>query len=313
MVEGTKILIIDGDVDSRSRLKEVLRLSVKSEIEFRRTLSDDPSVIKLFAPFQYIFINSAFGKEKIVAFLKSLKAESPNSGPLVIVCLAADDKNVRLVAELYQSQIHGFICDPYSSEDVVRLMEVSREAATETVDQDQRNRRTAGFLLDDFMQHLDAVADRMFEGKSGGGYSGKELKETGATFRSQAQTFGEDEIARLLLAKFENAKTSKKASRQKGKKVKARHVNHPGVELLQIMKARNLSKERLAGALGLDIPSIDQLLSAQLDVNEEIAHDLARAVGESARYWRSMQEDYNKQKEEAARAAAKNLTVKKKE
>jgi addiction module HigA family antidote len=74
----------------------------------------------------------------------------------------------------------------------------------------------------------------------------------------------------------------------------AEEVVHPGVRIKTLLNQRNIDTERILSLLDISAEELSDLLNGRLGVDEGLAGKLARALGETARYWLEMQERFDK-------------------
>ena len=71
-----------------------------------------------------------------------------------------------------------------------------------------------------------------------------------------------------------------------------RWASAPGATILEALRARNLTAEDLADALGLSDPDTRRLLHGELLISEHLAAGIAGVAGGTARFWLTRDEQY---------------------
>ncbi len=76
--------------------------------------------------------------------------------------------------------------------------------------------------------------------------------------------------------------------------MKQHNPPHPGELILRVyLEPLQFSKEDLANKLGVSLESLNQLLQAKLNVDEEWAARLSKTLGRSSESWLLMQQNYD--------------------
>lgn len=300
MASDGRFLILDSNSDRRARLREVLKeLLPKANISHSRSFQEALAELQTHTGYDCIFFSSSFRADETRKFLRDLAQLTLQPSPLLIVSLLPSDQGSAVVADLYVHGVHGFICEPFSSDGLWQLMNTTRQEAEKAIDNTEKDLRITGFLVADAMRLLDEIADARSEGRLAPGYTGKLLREVSAALKASAEKIGREALEEILISKFMAAKTSK-VGPDKGKIAlgRKREVVHPGVEIEKIMEQRKLSKDKLLSVLKIEPAEFDQILAQQSPVTKELARELARVLGRTQEYWLEMQNDFDRQQKE---------------
>jgi addiction module HigA family antidote len=128
-----------------------------------------------------------------------------------------------------------------------------------------------------------------------GGYALKDLKGIKPTLE---KLFAEnsDEYASAMIDVFEAVSAPKFPPGVAKKKKVVKEIKHPGVMVQEIMKARNLTAEKLLSIIRISPEDFDRITACQMSIDDAMARELARTLGKTAREWVSMQKKYDEQK-----------------
>jgi addiction module HigA family antidote len=300
-----RILLINPNSEGRGRLREALQSVVhKGSYTNSRELKHAFGELgNSEEKYDFAFLSTEFSSEPLLEFLGSVKTLSAKRRPILVLCLKPNDQNSSLVANLYANGAHGFVSEPYSPDGLMRAMEIAEEKSAGPTE--GKEVRIAEFLLSDAMRWLDKVAERLSEGKRGGGVEGKELRRVAKSLQEASTKIDPVRYQKLLIEMFGRAETKKKGIEPAKVKKKIVEAPHPGDELRAIMAQRGLSKEKLLATMKVPGATLDALLSEQTSLTEEVARELARALGKTSKYWMNMQAAYDKMKKDKEEAAKK--------
>lgn len=293
-LENLSIIIVDPKSGRRGKLREVLRTFVyKGRVEHALTVRElEERLAEKDANIDIIFLAYAFGDEAITQLLAKLAGRESGESPPIIVTLDSHTTETTVsVAGLYMAGAAGFICEPYSTDQVGRLLEAIRGSAAKAAD-GLRLRRTAGLVVRDAADRLDALVKQQLEGLQPGGYALRELRLLSRTLQKFYQQ-DPDEYARAALSVFEKSQPlppEKSKRRQKGA---GAAVKHPGAVIKDIMRMRSLSLERLLEIVKIERPDLEQLLDEKVPIDERTAREIARALGKTSREWLKLQKEYD--------------------
>lgn len=287
-----KLLIGDSCPHRRVRLKEILKENFfKATIVSARNPRDE--IIRTSAGQQLhaVFTSPFKPWSDFIGHLETIRSQTKALGAKLIVCLPVREQQSSLVAELYMVGVDGFLCEPYSPDEVKRLFDLFEELAEEPVPTSNKHNSIANFLIDDACRKVSKLADRKRKGQ-GGGFDLKDLKRISSQINGLMPSLSEEKYVDLLMHHLSKAEPAqyKVAESKKGRKPKKLLPGvHPGKVVQDIMDSRGLTKDRLLDVLKIEAEEFDQLLEQKLVVTKPIARELARVLGETASYWVEMQ------------------------
>lgn len=307
MLRVSKVLIIDSSPQSRGRLREVLRSVLhKGQYEYARSLTEGLGRLNAAPGFEVVFISSAFAVDALRSAIAEIRALPLSPAPLVIIALRGDARDLTFATSLYVQGAHGLICEPYSPDDLSELIETAGDESVKSLDQTDKDRRAADFLLRDAMKLLDQYAEYRSSGRRGKGKVGREFHQVVSGFRAVAEKLPLPDFERVLVERFIRAKTTKQGPVAEKAVARPRIlVPHPGAVLRDLMQARGVSKEKVLSVARIEEVLLDQLLNEQLSVDEELARDLARALGRTSIYWTGLQKAWDSQQREIEKEKAR--------
>lgn len=296
-LENLSILIVFPDLEGKTKLREVLRsVLYKGQTAYERALKDlDKKLIDSSGRnYDLIFISSKLPHTEISEFLKACNALNLPKPPSILVCMPSiSSKSSASVAAWYLEGVAGFISDPYTAQDLTELLSkvVEQRGKSDPIDAESKARKASKFLLTDAMSLVDEVARLAFEGKEGG-YALKDLKALSKNFSGfyQQDPSGYESA---IVETFEKAKVPAWTKTTTRKKAKSKIAVHPGIVVGQLMAQHGLSEDRLVGLLKLEPESIAALIRGQLEVDKDLAANLARVFGMTSREWLKMQTDFS--------------------
>jgi plasmid maintenance system antidote protein VapI len=294
-LDKLKVLIMNPDANSRRRIREsVVAVAYKAEVRQARTIQETVEVLNLAEKTDILFVSDAIGAEQIRSLLNTLKEQGRLGKQKIIVTVDGAGSGMgSFVVELYLSGVDGFIAEPYSADEVMKLLEMVRDPSRAlTADNPSiRVRRAAELLGSESMQPLDQLAEAAFAGTSDKGTAHRELKRIQ---QSLQQLFDQapSVLADTLATVFENATTPYATSRRVVQRAATR-VQHPGEIVDELMKLRGLTRERILASVRMLPEQFDQLLALQLPVNDMMARELARVLGKTSKEWVALQRRFD--------------------
>lgn len=295
MGAGKRFLLIHPVLEARTRLREALRsIEYDASVDIVRNTFEALSRLGNGGEFTTVFLAYSGSTEPLEKFLQDALA-LPITRPNYIVVLPNPQVDATHVAELFARGIDGFIAEPYSSAELEDLFgAIDSTAAAGESATISRDMRMLGFLTSRLQLKLDEVADiqalreNVIERLP---KSFNPLKETlDKLYENDPATF-----ERILLARYQDVAPPKPTRRKVTRKQKE-EITHPGVRIKKLLDLRRIDTERIVTLLDITVDELSMLLNGQLEVNESLANNLARALGETPRYWLEMQESYNRSK-----------------
>ncbi|NDC36438.1 MAG: hypothetical protein EBZ48_00100 [Proteobacteria bacterium] len=304
MLENLSFLIASPDLDSRTKLREVLRAFVyKGTIHQERSLHGlagrfKPERKAIEGEINGLFVASSFGRAAIVSLLQEADSIGAKLPPVVIFINDKQLEDSTEVAALYLEGIDGFIREPYSSDELLALINTLGNQSQRTISAEAKVKKAAEFLLFDAMAHIDELARQQMQGLEPGGYPLKNLR---AVSKVLSKLSGKNLplYFELVTAVFQKGKPASEAElARKTRRVQKKAV-HPGAVIKEMMKARNLSTDRLLASLRVDPADFDALLNEKREIDQNLARELSRTLGMSSVEWLRLQREYDKSAKKA--------------
>lgn len=293
MLEKANIYLIDPQSGTRTRLKEALR-QVVSKLSFSFSTNIDEA-LKVFERADipnYIFVSSAFSDAEIEALLQSAQQRASGKPISLIVILQSHDQDGNHVAALLSLGVQGFLCEPFSSVEILELLQRSGEIATQTHSNTDMARSSAWLLVGSAIAAIDEAAEQVLQGNAAGGRGMKMLKEQKSTLERIVHTLGMASYENVCLDRFDEAKTNKKES-----KIRV-HIGgpapHPGEFLLEKIQGRNLTVEKISAITKIPEEELQGILDQRMSMSKESARKISLAIGGSIDYWMKLQAAYDR-------------------
>lgn len=302
LLENLSFLIASPDLESRTKLREVLRAFL-----YKGTLLQERSLHGLAARFKSIkkeeslaalFIASSFGRAAITGLLQEAKSSGAKLPPVVIFINDQQLEDSTEVASLYLEGIDGFIREPYSSDELLALVRTLTDQSERAVSSEAKVKRAAEFLLYDAMGHVDELARQQMLGQEPGGYPLKSLRSVSNALKKLSEK-SLPLYFDLLATVCQRAKPASEADLMRKTKRVQKKVSHPGSVIKEMMRARGLSRDRLLASLRVEPTEFDALINEQRGIDQVFAKELARTLGMTSVEWIRIQREYdNKSKKQ---------------
>jgi addiction module HigA family antidote len=295
LLENLSFLIASPDLESRTKLREVLRAFV-----YKGTILQERSLRGLSVKFQAqakddpinaVFVAASFGRDAIIGLLQEAESIGARLPPIVIFINGKNLEDSTEVASLYLEGVDGFIREPYSSDELLALVNTLNNQTQRAVSQEAKVKRAAEFLLFDAMAHVDELARQQMQGQEPGGYPLKNLRAVSEVLKRLSEK-NLSLYFDLMASAFQKAKPASESEiARKARRVQKKIV-HPGALIKEMMRSRNLSKERLLASLRIEPADFDALLNEQRGIDQDIAKELARTLGMTSVEWLRLQREY---------------------
>lgn len=293
-LDGLSIFIINPDLGSRSRLREVIKSCVyKATSAFVQTLREAREKIETLDSIDVIFISFSFSDKEIAQFIRETKEQLGIEAPTFIISIERQSpETTSAVTALYLEGASGFIAEPYSSEELTTLL-TAVQAHKEKVDSIVKQRRATKFLLHEAMKRIDQLAKVISTGGANGGFALRELKNIsesiGVLYAQNPELYAE-----IAVNVFEAvpAPVSDSAGLKKHRQ-KKKQLQHPGKVVSDIMGERQLTLERLSPSIKVDIKEFELFINCCRAVDDEFSRELSRLFGRTARDWMKLQKEYD--------------------
>jgi plasmid maintenance system antidote protein VapI/DNA-binding response OmpR family regulator len=285
--------------DSRSRrvLREVLSAEVyKAEIMPCASPSDLFERLQLVRKADLVFLGLTPGSPELQKFLGSWRDKGLVSKHGLILLLAKQhaDFSVR-VAESYLQGADGFLKEPYSSQELHALLTaVLEKVRARRLEASAKALKAAAFLMNDAAQLVDMLYSRVaYPTGNPSLHNPKGMDSLKSSLANLQQEFS-DEYASALVHTFSVWKIPDAHRAPKPKRSgSTEQISHPGLLALELMNKRSISREKMLDIVKIDAVELDMLLAGERPVTEEIARDLSRALGKTAREWVALQSRWN--------------------
>lgn len=295
MLKELHCLIIDPDPHSRARLREALRsITLKSVCDMAKSYQASYIKLELNQKYDCVFAAST-EKRALLKDLRTrmLKAAGDSKAPLLIIVLKQQHTTSTFVADLYAGGIDGFVCEPFSPEKLLELLNVARDESEKKIEKPQLDVRATDFLMNDAMRLIDRLAALRDKGETQGGYTLRELREVSGALREMVPSLEQQTFEDLLIEKFSKATTEKKQATPLTSAHRSLVREHPGSVVKRLMQERSLQFDRALEALKIEEQTFQDILDCRADLTEELARHFSRVFGQGQRYWMKLQEDYN--------------------
>lgn len=286
-----RFLLVSPVLEARTRLRETLKaIKYDADVEVARTTSEAIAKLNETALLDFAFLSYAGATEPLEQVLHAAEPLGLRK-PIFVVVLPNPQVDATHVAELFARGVDGFIAEPYSSGDLDDLFKALSVGFT----QDQnvsRNMRLLGFLTSRLQLKLDELADIQATRENvitKLPRSFSPLKEVLAKlYESDPERY-----EKILISKYEDLPPPK-PNRRKIKRKAIEDVVHPGVRVKKLIAQRQIETERITTLLVITEEDLVRLFDGRLSVDEGLATNLARALGETARYWLELQKTFDK-------------------
>ncbi len=306
MLEKFNALIIDPVLDSRVRLREVIRsVAATGETILARTQKEAIDRLENGSSVHAVFMSSRDSAQSLREFYDKAKNFTATKESLFILTLKGAAKESTYIAPLLLYGFDGFICEPFSSESVRDLLDSAKEAKSKTSSERAKKLALYEFLIGDAIRLIDQIAYKKATtgDPNSGGYALRDLKKVSHEMASLYETV-KDRAAEIIVRRFEAVPVPKEIHNRKRLSVEPRPPS-PGEEVQEIMKRRGIDSKRVQEALQLNDQAFQSFLSGELPVTEHIIHALARLVGNTPEYWKQSERRYVSFKRKMEKKASK--------
>jgi chromosome segregation ATPase len=270
-LDGLSFYIINSDITSRSRLREVIKASVyKANSEFVLSIKEAQDSLDKLKDYDVVFISFGFGGTVISDLIKQAKNALGIKCPSFIVTLEKQFQNTSTsVTSLFLDGASGFIAEPYSSAELTTLLSAVKENR-EKLDDFERQKRISRFLLLESVNRIEQLSSSLIAGKDPSIIVKKELKNISENLEN---IYNQDPglYIKELIDVFENVPTpvSNLSVARKKRIAKKKSPQHPGVIIQSIMNERNLTIERLIPSLKVEVDEFQSLLNCTQSVDDK--------------------------------------------
>jgi plasmid maintenance system antidote protein VapI/CheY-like chemotaxis protein len=293
-LEHLNILLVDCKTGSRSQLREILK-----SVVYKLKLVSAPSFpagIKALKEneerFDVLLVGSHESKEDLINFVHSLRSEAQDLKAPLILALHSEHQDTTYIADIYLEGVQGFLCEPYSADELARLLVTVQEGpAEEEVEDKDKKCKTADFLLSSAVTLIDKMCLQMINGKERSGVTMKSLRGISQSLSRVTEDLAE-EYGDILYLRMRRSKPSGRVPRAERTVVREKVV-HPGILAHQLFLKRELSAEKVIPIIRLSEEELQELFVGEMEVDEPVAEALSRVFGQNAKYWLDMQKSFS--------------------
>lgn len=182
MIGSYKAIILDPDIDSRMRLKQVTAsVAVFDSVHQYNALNFAISHLELAERCDVVFISHRFPAEEAGGFVKQAREIISARDAAYVRLLPESDLNNANVALGMRDGFDGFLCEPYSVNSLVEITELAARVKRERAN--AREVLAMTLLVREIAGQIDIIA-RMKAGGAKAGLSTHTLRETCSVLKS---------------------------------------------------------------------------------------------------------------------------------
>jgi plasmid maintenance system antidote protein VapI len=244
-----------------------------------------------------IFLCCDWEEAKMQKFLEQAKqaAQRFKTPPIFLVSLKADQSDASYIAPLYLAGVNGFISEPYSANQVVHLIEQLAGKPAGLLIEENKRPALLNYTLGQALAIVDFLASRLIT-KPGrpDAHAMKQFRRM-ADILDQFKKDMPEQFEELLIKKTINLEppkhqhADKRVIRKKDQEI----PKHPGMLICEQMQTRGLTSERVLESLKWAPADLDAVLQQRVSLTEAQSRDVARVLGQTAKYWFGLQQAYD--------------------
>ena len=293
ILDGLSMMIVNGDLTSRSRLREVIKNCVyKGEISLFQGCKEAIQNLELVGKTDVVLLSFSFGEETIKELVKNISRSMGASCPAFIVTIEKQTSQTSTkVTSLFLEGVAGFIAEPYSSSELTSLLEIVK-VQKEKVDAVLKQKKATQFLMQEAIKRIDEIAKLLVTPKSNTGFAMRELKNISQTletlFAQDAESYAE-----IAIDIFEKVPAPVGIGGARRGRTKKKVVQHPGKMVMEIMNQRELTLERLKESIKVDLNDFQKFLDCSYNIDDNFSRELARLFGRTPIEWLKLQKEYD--------------------
>lgn len=283
-------------MSSRTRLREALKnVAYKSEIIPAHNVEEVLENFKKGQVTTAVFINSALGFQKIADFAKAVREDEADTKPLVIVCLRAEHQENGLVASLYLEGVNGFICEPFSVDNLRDLINTAKESSSKGSTSEAKLESASDFLIGGVIEQFDVVSKQQKQTQRHGGYAFKTLQRLSESMKEIYEKIPE-KFQEIMLSRFEKVEAPKNSGEVHIVRQKVEDAPHPGKIIGELIAQRGLDLDFLTASIRISKEDFEKILAGTQDLTEQSAREISRGFGRTNQYWVGLQKKFNEQR-----------------
>jgi DNA-binding NarL/FixJ family response regulator len=150
-------LIIDPDIESRMRLKQVCASLVNfGKVYPLQSATEGIAKLGVERHCDVIFVSSKLGQDNVSTFIKDAKATQAGQDTAYILIVANKDSGSALIAQSVMMGADGVLTEPYSVDILVEITQLSARVRKER--STAREMAALKILLADMVQQIDLIA-----------------------------------------------------------------------------------------------------------------------------------------------------------
>jgi plasmid maintenance system antidote protein VapI/DNA-binding NarL/FixJ family response regulator len=299
-LDNLKLLIINSHFGSRSTLRDVFKSFLhKVTINYAQNFKEAQKALSE-GEIDIGFVAVDMGMEQIREFINSLKGESMKAPPPFVATLRSRGEGTTSdITNLYLEGLSGFISEPYSSNDILKLLTTIMDSKIK-IEQKEKLKKASNLLLTEAARKIDSAAEH--QAKNEEDQARLSMKSLKTISKSLETMYGQDseQYSKALVDTFENiappAVSIDKSARNK--KSVSKEIIHPGKVIVELMGQRGLTFDSLKHLIKFDATEFQNILDGKASLDETSSREISRIFGKTSREWLKMQKDYDTHEEE---------------
>lgn len=157
MLKVSNVLAIEPDGLGRSRLKQAFSaFRTQARVHFARGRGEALAALDGERLFESIMISSAMNFEEIHRLIEEMRALPGGSEAALVILLKGKQQEKAFVAKSFLDGICGYLCEPYSVDDLARVLQSVQE--TTRISEERKQQSAIAFLIDDILSRIDESA-----------------------------------------------------------------------------------------------------------------------------------------------------------
>lgn len=293
-LEYTKILVCESNRAFAVQIKEMLKeIVLKPDVHI---VSDEKEAYQKMELTSYkIFLfNCTTLQDELDAIMKYIEKNLVKVRPIVIGFIPDTERESGKLSDILSAGIPNVMYSPFSMGDLTKIV-VNHNLLLSHVEKIKKAKLIVKTLIASATKNIDKLSENLALGQRTNLSAKKNMKSLKARIEAQLDILDEEDFFYLLEKYLEEVKPVQYRGHKKPRKhVKKEIVRHPGYELNEIMRTRNLSAEKLAQACKVEVRIIESLCKEEINLNDELANKIATHIGQTQEYWISLQNKFDK-------------------
>lgn len=295
-LDGLSALIINPDIGSRARLREVLKNAVyKVSLNYLQNVREVSDKSGDMGELDIVLVSMKLGENGVREFVHALKNAGKGTPTFIVTLESQSPDLVSKVTSLYLDGVEGFISEPYSSEDLIQLLSTIKQKK-ESLDTTVKQKKTLQFLFGEARRCTDVLRKCYLVEKQP---PAAVIKESRSLIASNKTLFEQNPelYAEMLIDTFEKVQPPKNSYETRRRRTVKKLALHPGRIISDLMLERKLTVERLQSSLKVEVKQFEEFLACKAPLDDPLARELSRLFGQTARDWLKLQKEYDHQQE----------------